>query len=197
MDKILYRTRFLIGSISSMASVSQKLLGVGKPYEKLLLEIRKLDPEGDEPCPTDRAIIKTLGINPNIYRKWMNQIYTDLIALMKDVDNPGLVMKKLEHHIICSEQDKRLFFITTLPETPRVGSSFQLEFYRPVFGNDQFYVDNVSYRLLDDIMIVSIYLRTSFCNEYVKYKEGQEEHEAWQKGPAYWWEWIKKKKGYK
>ena len=195
MDKILYPSRYLKGTISSMSSVSQKLLGIGKPYEKLLLEIRKLDPEGDEPTPTDRAIIKTIGIKPNVYRKWINQIYADLVALLKDGDDPGFVIKKLEHHISCNEQNKNSYIITTLPETPRVGSSFQIEFFRPVFGNDQFYVDNVSYRLLDDIMIVSIYLRTSFCNEYVKHKEGQEEYEAWQKGPAYWWEWIQKKHG--
>ena len=195
MDKILYPSRYLKGTISSMSSVSQKLLGIGKPYEKLLLEIRKLDPEGDERTPTDRAIIKTLGIKPNVYRKWINQIYADLVALLKNGDDPGLVIKKVEHHISCSEQNKKSYIITTLPETPRVGSSFHIEFFRPVFGNDQFYVDKVSYRLLDDIMIVSIYLRTSFCNEYVKHKEGQEEYEAWQKGPAYWWEWIQKKHG--
>jgi hypothetical protein len=44
-------------------------------------------------------------------------------------------------------------------------------------------------------MILDIRLRSDFCNSYVKFKEDQEEYEAWQKGSLYWWQWIKRKNG--
>ncbi|MEI6174174.1 MAG: hypothetical protein WCR01_10505 [Bacteroidota bacterium] len=195
MDKMKYSSRALKIAISRMPILSKKITGIGKPYEKLLLEILKLDADGNEPFPTDKAIMQNLDIKPVLYRKWMHQIYADLVEMLEDEHNPGLVVNKLEHHISCNEQDKKFYFVTTLPETPRVGSSFYVDFFYPVYWGDHFYVDNVWYRLQDGKMIVVIYLRTNFCNEYVKFKEEQEEYEAWKKGSYYWWEWIKKKNG--
>jgi hypothetical protein len=47
--------------------------------------------------------------------------------------------------------------------------------------------------VLDGKMIVDVRIRTDFLNGYVKFKEDQEEFEAWQKGSWYWYEWTKKK----
>ncbi len=197
MDKMKYSSHSLKLTIPRMPNLSKKLIGAGKPYERLLLEILKLDPDGHEPFPTDKLIMKNLDIKPILYRKWMHQIYADLIEMLEDADNPKLEVKKLEHHISCREKEKEFYFVTSLPETPRVGSSFYVNFFHPVFGRDHFYVDNVYYEVTDGKMIVVIYLRTEFCNEYVKHKEGKEEYDAWQKGSYYWWEWIKKKNDYK
>lgn len=182
-------------AIGYLPNLSQKLLGIRKPYEKLLLEILKLDPDGYEPFPTDKEMIKDLGITTNMYRKWMHQIYADVIEMLENVDSPKLEIKKLEHYISCYEQDKRFFFVTTLPETPRVGSPFYVDFFRPIYKNNHFYVDSITYRVFDGKMIVDVRLRTDFFNRYVKFKEDQEEYEAHQKGSWYWWNWIKKKYG--
>jgi hypothetical protein len=165
-------------AIAGLPNLSQKLIGIGKPYEALLLAILKLDPDGNERFPTDKAMMKDLDIKPYDFQKWKYQIYADLIELLEDEDNPKFEVKKLEHHISCCELDKWFFFATTLPETPRVGSSFCIDFFRPISNHYHYYVDSVSYRVLDCKMIVDIRLRTDFFNSYVKFKEEQEEYEA-------------------
>ena len=182
-------------AIARLPNLSQNLIGIVKPYEALLLAILKLDPDGNEPFPTDKAMIKELGIKSYDFQKWKRQIYADLVELLEDEDNPKFEVKKLEHHISCYELDKRFFFATTLPETPRIGSSFYFDFYRPVSGSYHYYVDSISYRVLDGKMIVDIRLRTDFFNSYVKLKEEQEEYEAQQKGVWYLREFHRKKFG--
>ena len=195
MENQQFLSKWLKLAITYLPNLSQQLIGIGKPYEKLLLEILKLYPDSNERFPTDKAMMQDLGIKPYDFQKWKYQIYADLVGLLEDDDNPKFEVKKLEHHISCYEPDKRFFFATTLPETPRVGSSFYFDFYRPVSGSYHYYVDSVSYRLLDGKMIVDIRLRTDFFNSYVKVKEEQEEYEAQQKGVWYLREFHRKKYG--
>ena len=103
-------------------------------------------------------------------------------------------MKKLEHHFTWYERGKAFYFITTLPGTPRIGTLFSLDFYRPISDRYQYYIENISYRLLDGKMIVDIRLRSEFFNAYGKFKDDQEEYESMQKGAGYWWELIKKRR---
>lgn len=195
MENQHFLLKKVLVAIARLPNLSQRLIGVGKPYEALLLAILKLDPDGNERFPTDKAMMNDLGIKPNDFQKWKRQIYADLVDLLEDENNPQFEVKKLEHHISCYEPDKQFFFATTLPETPRVGSSFYFDFYRPVSGSYHYYVDDVSYRVLDGKMIVDIRLRTDFFNSYVKFKEEQEEYEAQQKGVWYLREFHRKKYG--
>ena len=195
MENQQFLSKWLKLAIADLPNLSKKLIGIGKLYEALLLAILKLDPEGYEPFPSDKSMMKDLGIKPHIFQKWKHQIYADLVELLEDEENLKFEVKKLEHNISCYELDKRFFFATTLPETPRVGSSFYVDFFRPISNQYHYYVDSVSYRLLDGKMIVDIRLRSDFFNSYVKLKEEQEEYEAQQKGVWYLREFHRKKYG--
>jgi hypothetical protein len=181
-------------AVSHLPQLSQRLIGIGKPYEPLLQEVIKIDPDGYDPLPTDKAMIKDLGITPTIFRKWIVQLYSDLIELLEDTDNPKLEINKLVHHITFQTKGKRFFFATILPETPRVGEHFYVDFFRPIYQYNHFYVDSISRYLMDGKMIVHIVLREQFLNGYVKFKEEKEEFEEWEKGSWYWYEWVKKHK---
>jgi len=58
MDKMKFSSHSLKLTIPRMPNLSQKLIGAGTPYEKLLLEILKLDPDGYEPfCLVETTIL--------------------------------------------------------------------------------------------------------------------------------------------
>ena len=195
MEKQHYSSSDLKHAIACMPKLSQKLIGISKPYEKLLCAIITLDPNTSGRFPTDKKLMKDLGIKQYYYRKWLDQIYTDLIEMLKDEENPKLEVAKLEHHISWYRGDRDFLFVTTLPETPRIGSSFEVDFFRPISGHYHYYVESVSYELLDGKMIVHFKLRIEFFSNYIKFKEEQEEYEAQEMGFRYYLEWIKKKHG--
>jgi len=52
-----YSSRDVKLAIMSMPIFSQKLFGIGKPYEELLKAILAIDRDPQQPMPTDKAIM--------------------------------------------------------------------------------------------------------------------------------------------
>ena len=135
------------------------------------------------------------GIKPNHYRKWLNQIWDDLVELMSDFENPQFEVTKLEHYISWSEGGKRFFLVTTLPETPRVGSMVDIGLFHPITGSHRsYYVDDISYEIDEGKMIVNISLRSELFNAYAKFEEEKEEYEEYKRGFWHWMDWRKRKR---
>lgn len=194
MEHQTYSTRELKLAITTLPNLAQKLFNVGKPYEELLKAILAIDRDYRTPLITDKRIMEEHHVKPHLYRKWLTQIYLDLLELMSDYENPQFEVNKIEHNLYWSERGKNFFLATTLPETPRIGSMLDIRFFHLISGRDFYYVDDVTYTLLDGKMIVDISLRSEFYNGYSKFAEEKEEHEEYQKGFWHWMRWREKKR---
>ncbi len=69
MENQVFIDRWLKLAIASLPKLSQKLIGVGKPYEPLLLEFLKLDPDSNERFLTDKSIIREAGDQTTFFPK--------------------------------------------------------------------------------------------------------------------------------
>jgi hypothetical protein len=195
MEPQPYSSRDIKLAIMSMPAFSQKLIGVGKPYENLLQAILAIDRDPQKPMPTDKAIMAEHNIKSHHYRIWLNQIYADLLEMMSDFDHPQFEIKKITHHISWSKRDKSFYLVTSLPETPRIGSRFEMDFFNPISGRfGIYYVENITYLLKDGEMIVGIHLRSGFLNRYSMFEEEKQEYEAYKKGIWHWGRWREKKR---
>lgn len=139
-------------------------------------------------------MIQELGIKPHFFRKWLNQIYNDLLELLRDEHKPQLVISEVEHHLSWHHRDKSFYFVTSLPVTPTVGDSINLKFFRPIENSPVYYVDKVSHEITEEKQVIRIDLKTGFYNSFVKFHEDQDEAEVSEKGYYYYRNWMKKKR---
>lgn len=123
MDENSFSSQDIKLAVMHMPKLSKRLIGIGKPYESLLLAILVIKRVGNERLPTDKAMIQELGIKPHFYRKWLNQIYNDLLELLGDEHKPQLVISEVEHHFSWHHRDKGFYLVTHLPVTPNVGDA--------------------------------------------------------------------------
>lgn len=194
MDEHSYSSQDIKLAVMNMPRLSQRLIGIGKPYESLLLAILAIKRVGNEKFPTDKTMIQELGIKPHFFRKWLNQIYNDLLELLGDEHKPQLVINEVEHHLSWHHRDKGFYFVTRLLITPNIGDSINMNFFKPIDNFPVYYVDRVSHEIMEDKQVIRLDLKTGFYNSYVKFHEDQEEAEASEKGFFYYRDWMKKKR---
>lgn len=69
MENQVFIDRWLSIAITDLPNLSKKIIGVGKPYELLLVELLKHDPESTEKSPTDKSLISKFEITSHFFRK--------------------------------------------------------------------------------------------------------------------------------
>lgn len=181
-------------AVMEMPILSQRLIGVGKPYEKLLLAILEIDRESNERLPTDKKMIQELAIKPHFFRKRLRQIYDDLYELLSDENKAQMIIGEVEHHISYHRDGKGFYFVTRLPVTPRLGDSLNLDFFRPIDGNGYYYVSRIYHRITESKQVIDIILGSGFHNSYSVFRDDKEEMEAHDKGYYYWDQLMKKRR---
>lgn len=198
MEPQTYSSGDLIIGISRLPNLSQKLIGKGKSYEKLLLTILELTKEQDAPLPLCKSLMKICGIKSYHCTKWLHSIWGDLVQLMQDENKPQFEAGRMEHHLDCSLYNGlRFTLITSLAETPNIGHVIHLKFLIPLTAITAFYVQDISYELLDGKMIVHVRLTNHLYNTYSKFEDDKELAMAYGMGTSFYLNILKKRIGLK
>jgi hypothetical protein len=111
----------------SLARVKPALLKMqqgGKDYVPLIGVILEMEPE--EKTPTGKAIQQRLGISAVVYRRWLDALYADFMALIA-TDADVLQFMDVEHvFYLKGKEEKSIEFRCRLAVTPRVGEGVDL-----------------------------------------------------------------------
>jgi len=190
---IQHISRFLDLFLDTHSSFEKTTLS-DKPYEELLKAILNMDRDHRTPLETDKSIMQRTGIQQYHYKKWLRQIYDDLMELLDSEGNPQFEIKQVEHHIHWASDEYYFYLVTTLPETPRIGSRFDTDIFHSISGTYIYHVKDVAYRLEDEKLVISVELTKRFYNSYAKFADEKEEIEAWNRGYGYWREWRERKR---
>lgn len=154
----------------------------GKAYGPLAGLIRELD--WDEKLPTATAIQKQLRIDAKVYRRWLEALHADFLALI-EVDADALHFTDVEHHFYVEGWRERVGFWCRVSVTPRIGERVELPFLEEMTGETGFYVASVTHEYLPGKTIISLLLRPGRFNSYLHHLgqraryEGKFPREAW------------------
>lgn len=194
IDEHSYSSQDIKLAVMEMPRLSQMLIGIGKPYDKLLLAILSIDRESNERLLTDKKMIQELSIKPHFFRKCPHQLYDDLLELLGDENKPQMVISEGERHISWQRWSKSFDFVTKLPVTPRFGDTFDLHFFRPIDSLNWYHVSRTTHTIKENKQVIYITLRTGFHNSYTVFLDDKEESDAYGKGHWYWKDWMEKRK---
>jgi len=171
-----FPSKELIFSISSMKSFCRFLTPKDETYQKVLDQVLQYDYYNeDSKLPSSKDIYTKLGITSASFKKYLNQIYTDLIELM--FNNPSVFsISKLTYHFYIRgfPRSEGVSINGYIPFCPRVGDQVELPFLRAHFHSTYFYVEKMNHELTDTKQIISIWLKYGSYNQYQAFKKDQD-----------------------
>jgi hypothetical protein len=150
----------------NLARVKPTLLKMqesGKAYAPLIGVIQGIEPEGK--TPTAKAIQQQLGISATVYRRWLDALYMDFVALIAaDVD--ALQFTNVEHMLYLEGQGEGIEVKCRLAVTPRVGEEVELRFLSAYTSDSTFYVTHITHEYLQDKVVIHMALRAGYYDAY-------------------------------
>lgn len=171
--------------LHNLARVKPALLKMqqgGKDYAPLIGVILEIDPEGK--MPTGKVIQPQLSISGTVYRRWLDALYADFVALIA-TDVNVLQFLDVEHVLYLQGQGEGIEVRCRLAVTPRVGESIDLYFLSAFADAGTFYVSRITHEYLQDKTLIHITLRAGYYNAYLThlqsraYFEDKWPREAW------------------
>lgn len=135
----------------------------GKDYAPLIGVIQTLDPEAKG--PTAKAIQQQLGISAAVYRRWLDTLYLDFIALIA-VDADMLQFTEVEHIFYVGKEATRAEVRCRLAVTPRVGEAIDLHFLSAFLEESTFHVSRVDHEYVQGKILIHISLEEGSHDVY-------------------------------
>jgi hypothetical protein len=154
----------------------------GKDYTPLIGVILGIDPEGK--TPTGKIIQQQLGISATVYRRWLDKLYANFMALIAtDVD--ALQFTDVEHVFYLQGQGEGIEVKCRLAVTPRVGEAVELHFLSAFADGATFYVSHITHEYLQGKTLIHVSLRAGYYDAY--YARLQERASFEEKWPRKAW----------
>lgn len=176
-------TKDMLMDISSMRSKAMKLTENGKAYNVLLKDIleRNLFYDDEAPMPSLKDLSAATGLKYGKIRKYMEEIYHDLV-LDHEV-RPVFSFVKIRYEFLIRGWTKDKFMTLEadqLPVVPRVGEQVSIPFFAAYLKTSHFYVDKIDHSFEEDLQTVKIWLKQGYYNSYWHYRKdkAEEEHEV-------------------
>ena len=140
----------------NLARVKPTLLKMresAKAYAPLIGVIQKIELEGK--TPTGKTIQQQLGISATVYRRWLNALYIDFVALIA-TDVNALQFTNVEHVLYLEGQEESIEVKCRLAVTPRVGEGIDLYFLSAFADEGTFYVSRITHEYLQDKIVIHV-----------------------------------------
>ncbi|UOQ81001.1 hypothetical protein [Hymenobacter sp. 5414T-23] len=102
-----------------------------------------------------------------VLRRWLEVSYADLLTLLA-TDSSVLSSGTIEHWLYLHGRRKMVEVRCRLPITPRLHEQVELQLVAAEAGNSEFYVEAVTYELMDDGLIVHLALKAGYYNAYIE-----------------------------
>lgn len=170
----------LISSISSMRTFCQSLKIRDEIYRRVLDQVLQYDYYKEyDVLPSNKNLCAKLNINGTKLKKYLEQIYLDLLEIM--FQNPLVFsIPKLSYHLYIRgfRESKSVTLNGSIPFCPRVGDQVQLPFLRAHFSTMSFFVERVNHEFTDKEQIICIWLKYGFYNQYEAFKKDQDYSEG-------------------
>jgi hypothetical protein len=112
----------MLYNLSRMKPALLKMQPNGKDYAPLIGLIQTLDPEVKG--PTGKEIQQQMGIGATVYRRWLDALYRDFMALIA-VDADVLQFPDVEHVFYVGRKESRAEVRCRPVVTPRVGEDVE------------------------------------------------------------------------
>jgi hypothetical protein len=140
----------IILDIGSMQTMAKQLVGKGKPYEPILVELLKTDYyyEDDLPLPSMKELSQITGIKYDKTRKLLRDLYFDIIY--PEESGINFSVNKVEYHLNLSYFNSRHYaIINHLAIVPRVGENIRIPYFKAKVGTTSFYVRSIEHQFED------------------------------------------------
>ena len=137
-----------------------------KDYAPLIGVIQTLDPEAKG--PTGKAIQQQLGIGAAVYRRWLEMLYQDFMALIA-VDADVLQFTDVEHVFYVGREATRMEVRCRLAVTPRVGETVELHFLSAFLEEGSFQVTRVDHEYVQGKTLIHVSLEEGNHDVYFKH----------------------------
>lgn len=173
----------MLYNLSRIKPALLKMQSNGKDYAPLIGVIQTLDPEAKG--PTGKAIQQQLGISAAVYRRWLDALYQDFMALIA-VDADVLQFTEVEHIFYVGKEATRAEVRCRLAVTPRIGEDVELYFLSAFLQNGTFHVTQVTHEYLQGKTLIHISLEEGSHDVYFTHSRARAQFEnkwpmdAWQ-----------------
>ncbi|MEP7170258.1 MAG: hypothetical protein ABI855_12875 [Bacteroidota bacterium] len=159
----------IILAVTSLPKLAKSLYGKGKDYETILTEILKYDSDAENShMPSSKELQAKTKLNAQKCKKQIVDIYNDFLALMGS-ESVFHEIKNVTCEFNVSSFGKSKFFYMSLPVIPRIGEALHIQFLRPIFGVNVFYVEDVVHVFKDDCQLIEVHLKAGFENTYARF----------------------------
>lgn len=153
----------MLYNLSRIKPALLKMQSNGKDYAPLIGVIQTLDPEAKG--PTGKAIQQQLGISASVYRRWLDILYEDFMALVA-VDADALQFTEVEHIFYVGKEATRAEVRCRLAVTPRVGEDVDFYFLSAFLQEGTFYVTRVTHEYLQGKTLIHVSLEEGYHDVY-------------------------------
>ena len=168
--------REILHAIGNLSTLSKSLLGKGKPYESLLIEILA-GRKSEERWPTMKQVEHKYQLKPGGARKLLDHVYKDLIDLVCDYDDPKYIIKNVVHHVYAKYWEQSFNIVCKLPVTPSLGDWVDFPFLRAAVGSSYFHVSRVHHEFDGETQTITLWLESGQYNVYKRFTEDKQEYE--------------------
>lgn len=162
-----YRSRDMLLDICTSRSRVTELLSRGKDYNALLSHIvnRDIFWSGKNNLPTAAQIIEVSGVTSYWFRKYLKEIYFDLVV---DDENPVTeCVSSTQFYIHLTGRGKSsVMKVMGIRHIPQRGDMMDISGFKAHLGTTFFYVTEVSHEFQGGRHIVRIWLKDGFYNSY-------------------------------
>jgi hypothetical protein len=167
MNRETLSSKDIMLAIPYLPDVATGLLGKGKPYDALLLEILKYNPlnEEDQHFPSNKELQTILKLTSTKLRTQLENLYEDFIGSI-NTKNTALYTGELLVEFYIRGYFKSVSFFARVKQLPRVGDQLEFPFLRPYFQNDAFYVQEVYHNFENDEQRFTVWVKQGFFNLY-------------------------------
>ena len=153
----------MLYNLSLVKPAMLKMQQNGKDYAPLIGVILTLDTEVKK--PTGKVIQQQLGISAAVYRRRLDKLYLDFLALIA-VDADMLQFLDVEHILYVGKESASAEVRCRLAVTPRVGEAVELYFLSALADRGTFYVTHVTHQYLQGKTLVHVTLQAGYYDSY-------------------------------
>ncbi len=120
---------------------------------------------------TDRVTVKQLSkdygkADTVKITKWIAEVYNDILDLHIEKPQVFKEEKGIRQNFYCKNNDDSASITMYLPVVPRMYEELKIPFLKGKLGVDFFWVCKVNYEIENDELLITVWLRGGFANQY-------------------------------
>jgi len=173
------KTQNLLYGLKYHKRILNKLLNRKKEYDLFLADAIGMDELFEEGRRFYvKEVAKKLGISTAKIRRYLEQIYDDIIEFLQKEDRAPIVPGKTNCSISLKDRYNKYFYIENihLNIIPREGEIIDIPFLFPYFRNIYLEVYKIYHRIDYDVHEIHLELRRKL-NRFVRLKEDEKDYE--------------------